>query len=322
MIAATTSSDSALRRGRRLALFSVLASAVLAAMNVAVGLDAGSVSVVAIGVEFAGDVLASTVVLVGLLVASRPPDDNHPYGHGRIETVAGLFVGFVLVAGGVGIVWRAIASVGLQTHAPEWPALIVLVVAIAARGVMAAQKLRVARQIGSLALRSDAWNDAVDILSAGVGLVAVALARAFPDRLLAADHYGAVVVGLIVVGTGLRVVRTATLDLADTMPDPGMIDAVRRVALSVPGVDAVEKQYARKTGLRYHIDLHVEVAPDMTVRESHRIAHEVQANVLEQLSWVAGVLVHVEPAGGVPGDGGRAPDRAEDPGSVRQSLTR
>jgi cation diffusion facilitator family transporter len=301
-------SDFALSRGRRLALFSVLASAGLAAMNVAVGLAAGSMSVVAIGVEFAGDVLGSTVVFVGLLVASRPPDDNHPYGHGRIETVAGLFVGFVLMAGGAGIVWRSIADVGFQGEAPEWPALVVLVLAIAVRSVMAAQKFRVARQIGSLALRSDAWNDAVDILSAGVALLAVALSRAFPDRLLAADHYGAVVVGLIVAGTGVRIVRSATMDLADTMPDRGMIEAVRRIALSVPGVDAVEKQYARKTGLRYHIDLHVEVAPDMTVRESHRIAHEVQASVLQQLAWVAGVLVHVEPAGGVSADGGFAPD--------------
>jgi cation diffusion facilitator family transporter len=292
-------SDFALSRGRQLALFSVLASAALAAMNLTVGLAAGSVSVVAIGLEFAGDVLASTVVFIGLFVASRPPDDNHPYGHGRIETVAGLFVGFVLMAGGVGIVWRSIAGVGLQAQAPGWPALIVLVIAIAVRSVMAAQKLRVAREIGSLALRSDAWNDAVDILSAGIALVAVVLARAFPDRFLTADHFGAAVVGLIVVGTGVRIVRSATLDLADTMPDPGMIESVRRVALSVPGVEAVEKQHARKTGLRYHIDLHVEVAPDMTVRESHRIAHEVQASILEQLGWVAGVLVHVEPAGGV-----------------------
>jgi cation diffusion facilitator family transporter len=301
--------DPDLARGRRLALISVVASAGLAALNVAVGLAARSSSVVAVGVEFAGDVLTSAVVLVGLLVASRPPDDNHPYGHGRIETVAGLFVGFVLMAGGTGIIWRSVGTLGTQPHAPGWAALVVLCVAIAVRGVMAAMKFRVARQIGSLALRSDAWNDAVDILSAAVALIAVVLSRVSPERFAAADHFGAVFVGVIVAATGVRVVRTATLDLADTMPDAAMIDAVRAVALAVPGVAAVEKQYARKTGLRYHIDLHVEVDPEMTVRESHRIAHDVQARVRAQLAWVADVLVHVEPAGGV-AEGSSAPPSA------------
>lgn len=293
--------ESGLARGRRLAVISVVASAALAALNVAVGLTAQSASVVAIGVEFAGDVLASAVVLVGLLVASRPPDDNHPYGHGRIETIAGLFVGFVLMAGGLGIIWRSAGALDTQPHTPGWAALVALGVAIAVRGVMAAMKFRVAGEIGSLALRSDAWNDSVDILSAAVGLTAVLLARVSPARFAIADHLGAVFVGVIVVATGVRVARSATLDLADTMPGSSMIDAVRTVALSVPGVVAVEKQYARKTGLRYHIDLHIEVDPDMTVRESHRIAHDVQARVRAQLAWVADVLVHVEPAGGVAG---------------------
>jgi cation diffusion facilitator family transporter len=300
--------DTGLARGRRLAVISVVASAALAALNIAVGLSARSASVVALGVEFAGDVLASSVVLVGLVVASRPPDANHPYGHGRLETVAGLLVGFVLVAGGLGIAWRSLAALGTAPQAPGGAAAIALGVAIVVRGVMASLKFRAATQIGSLALRSDAWNDAVDILSASAGLGAVLLARLSPERFLAADHYGAVFVGLIVVATGVRVTRTATLDLADTMPDPAMTNAVRTVALTVPGVDAVEKQLARKTGLRYHIDLHIEVDPAMTVRESHRIAHDVQAAIRLQLPWVADVLVHVEPTGGVTGgDGRRAP---------------
>ena len=291
--------DAALVRGRRLAVVSVLVSGVLAAVNVWVGLFAHSAAVVAIGVEFAGDVLASAVVLVGLVVASRPPDDNHPYGHGRIETVAGLFVGFVLIAGGLGIVWRSMVSMAAPAVTPGAAAVAVLLVGIVVRAVMATLKFRVARQIGSLSLRSDAWNDSVDILSGVMGLGAVLLARLSPERFGAADHYGAVFVGLIVVATGVRVTRSATLDLADTMPDPIKTDAVRTVALGVSGVVAVEKQHARKTGLRYHIDLHVEVDPDMSVRESHRIAHNVQQAIREQLVWVADVLVHVEPAGGV-----------------------
>ncbi len=285
-------------RGRRLAVAGVVASALLAVLNVTTGVASHATSVVAIGLELAGDVLASSVVLVGLIMAARPPDANHPYGHGRLEIVAGLFVGFVLMAGGAGIVWRAMTEMGPRTVLPGLGAVAVLVVTMAVRGVMAARKFRVARQIGSLALRSDAWNDAVDILSAVAAFVAVLLTWWSPERFAAADHYGAAVVGAIVVFTGTRVARAATLDLADTMPEAAMLAEVRRVALAVPGVEAVEKQYARKTGLRYHIDLHVEVDPEMTVRESHRIAHDVQHALCARLSWVAGVLVHVEPAGG------------------------
>jgi cation diffusion facilitator family transporter len=276
-----------------------MVSASLAALGVGVGLWSGSTAVVAIGFEFAGDVLASAVVLAGLFVASRPPDANHPYGHGRVETVAGLLVGFILVVGGAGIVWRSVADMRTFHAPPGMSAVAVLIVAIVVRSAMAVVKFRVSRRIGSVSLAADAWNDAVDILSAAAALVAVGLARAFPAQLMAADQYGGIIVGAIVMFTGLRIVRGATLDLADTMPDPAMIARVRGVAMRVPGVLGVEKQFARKTGLQYHIDLHLEVDPAMTVRESHRIAHEVQARVRADVPWVADVLIHVEPAGGV-----------------------
>jgi len=286
-------------RGRRLAAAGVAVSAVLAVINVAAGLLSGSTSVTAVGVELAGDVLASSVVLVGLVLASRPPDANHPYGHGRLETVAGLIVGLILVGGGIGIGWRSLHGIDDMHAAPARMAVLALLLTIVVRAVMALLKFRTARAIGSRALASDAWNDTVDILSAVAALVAVTLARVAPDRFLAADHYGGFAVGLVVIVTGVRIVWDTTFDLADTMPDPRLLDQVRAVAMVVPGVLGVEKQFARKTGLQYHIDLHIEVDPSMTVRESHRIAHDVQSRLLRELGWVAGVLVHVEPAGEV-----------------------
>jgi cation diffusion facilitator family transporter len=287
---------SGLARGQRLALASVVVSTLLAALSITVGLWAGSTSVVAIGVEFGGDVFASIVVLVGLLMATRPPDANHPYGHGRLETLAGLIVGIGLVVGGAGVSYRSLAQIDATHAAPAVEALWVLVVAVVVRAVMSTMKFRAARAIGSASLAADAWNDAVDILSAVTGLVAVGLTRLDPSRFLAADHYGGFAVGLVVVVSGLRVVRDTSMDLADTMPDRTRLEEVRDVALRVAGVMAVEKSLARKTGLQYHIDLHLEVDPDMTVRESHRIAHDVKARLQSELSWVADVLVHVEPA--------------------------
>lgn len=168
--------------------------------------------------------------------------------------------------------------------------------AIVLRGIMSSVKFRVGRRLRSSALIADAWNDAVDILSAFAALTAVALATYDPVRFLAADHYGGFVVGIVVVITGIRVARDASLELADTMPSPEITLEALQVAKSVAGVRGVDKVLARKTGLQYHIDLHIEVDPTLSVAASHTIAGRVRATLKRDLPWVADVLVHVEPA--------------------------
>jgi divalent metal cation (Fe/Co/Zn/Cd) transporter len=101
---------------------------------------------------------------------------------------------------------------------------------------------------------------------------------------------------MIVFVAGLRVARETSLQLMDTMPAGAMIEEIRGAAMSVQGVRGVEKCYARKTGMKYHVDLHLEVDPDMTVRRSHGLGHDVRERIMESLPWVADVLVHVEPA--------------------------
>ena len=162
---------------------------------------------------------------------------------------------------------------------------------------MSALKFRIGRRIDSGSLVAAAWNDAVDILGALVALVAVWLA-AHGDRFLAADHYGGFAVGVIVIATGVRVIRDATLELVDTMPDADRVAQLRGVAASVPGVAGVDKAFARKTGFTSHVDIHVEVDPAMTVAASHEIAGAVRRRVRSEVRWVADVLVHVEPAEG------------------------
>jgi cation diffusion facilitator family transporter len=284
------------RVGRRVAVAGIAASATLATMNVAVGLHARSTSVVATGLEFAGDVLASTIVLLGISVAARPADRDHPYGHGRVETLAAFVVGLLLMAGGAGISWHSLQAVAETHPPPSGEAITVLLIAIGVRAVMSVLKFRIGRRLGSASLVADAWNDTVDILAAGVALTAVALAIHDNERFRAADHYGGFAVGLIVIVTGMRVLRDATLELVDTMPADERIDSVRAVAAQVPGVAGVDKTFARKTGFQYHVDIHIEVDPRLTVAQSHEIAGRVRRVVRSELAWVADVLVHVEPA--------------------------
>lgn len=288
--------DDPYRRARRLTSVGIGVSAALAASNIAVGVMAHSTSVVATGVEFVGDVLASSIVLVGMGLAARPADDNHPYGHGRFETLSAFVVGAILSVGGVLICYQSAQGIGTRHLPPGASAVVALGIAIVLRTVMSTVKFRLGRRLGSSALVADAWNDAVDILSAGAALVAVALAIYDPARFLAADHYGGVVVGVVVVFTGLRVLRDASLELVDTMPPAKLMNQILDVARSVPGVDGIDKVFARKTGLQHHIDLHIEVAPTLTVAASHAIAGHVRATLRHELPWVADVLVHVEPS--------------------------
>lgn len=285
------------RSGQHIALAGIVASGCLAALNLTVGVLSRSTSVFATGVEFAGDVLASTVVFLGMVAAARPADADHPYGHGRLETLAAFVVGLVLSAGGIGISWNSLQAVGAQHPPPTSMAVLALAVAIVVRAVMAALKFRAGRRLRSAALVADGWNDAVDILGALAALTAVGLTMYDSARFMAADHYGGFVVGIVVVVTGVRVLRDASLELMDTMPDAALMDRVKTCALGVPGVRGVDKVYARKTGMRYHVDLHLEVDPRMTVADAHGIGGHVRSRVRQELDWVADVLVHVEPAG-------------------------
>lgn len=290
--------DESYRTARRVTLASIAVSALLASSNIAIGFLAHSTSVVATGFEFAGDVLASGIILIGMIVAARPADEDHPYGHGRFETLSAFAVGVILAAAGAMICYRSLQAID-ATHAPPGAsASAALLGAILLRGIMSSVKFRVGRRLRSSALVADAWNDAVDILSALAALTAVSLATYDPVRFLAADHYGGFVVGIVVVLIGVRVLRDASLELVDTMPSPELTSQILEVARSVPGVQGIDKVFARKTGLQHHIDLHVEVLPTLTVAASHAIAGHVRATLKDQLPWIADVLVHIEPSDG------------------------
>lgn len=286
----------AYRTARRVTFASIAVSALLACSNIVVGLFAHSSSVLATGFEFAGDVLASCIVVIGMGVAARPADQNHPYGHGRFETLSAFVVGVILAAAGVLIGYHSLQAIGAQHPPPATSAMAALVLAIVLRSSMSTVKFRVGRQLHSSALVADAWNDAVDILSASAALIAVAPAAFDPGRFLAADHYGGFVVGVVVVITGMRVLRDASLELVDTMPGSSLTSEVQRVAASVVGVRGIDKVFARKTGLQHHVDLHIEVDPHQTVAASHAIGGHVRATLRRELPWVADVLVHIEPS--------------------------
>ena len=283
-----------LRKARQIAILGMVVSGLLALMKIAAGWRARSASVLADGFESGADVFASGLVLVGLILAARPADRDHPYGHGRVETLTGLVLGFFLFAAGVTISWHGLTGSGDAVVPAAW-ALIPLVISIFAKAGLVVVKYRHGKSIGSSSLIADAANDAIDILSGAVALVALSLTLWKPGSFRKADHYGAFAVGIIVIVTAIRIVSDASLHLMDTMPDDSLMEEIRQTARRERDVKGVEKCFARKTGLKYHVDLHLEVDPEITVRASHDIAQRVRHRIKRELPWVADVLVHVEP---------------------------
>lgn len=166
---------------RRVALSSIGISAGLAAVKIAVGLAAGSVALVSDGFESAADFFTSGLVLVGLWVASKPPDEDHPYGHGRFEILTGLVIGVVLAATGIIISMRALEERHIR-HVPALYAIWPLLGSVILKAVLSTAKFRYGRRSGSTALSADAWNDLVDVVSGTVALIGVLLAITWPFR--------------------------------------------------------------------------------------------------------------------------------------------
>lgn len=277
-------------------MIGIAVSAGLAILKITVGLRAQSTAVVSDGVESAGDVLTSGIVLLGLILASRPADEEHPYGHGRLETLSALLVGAILFGTGALICAGSFRRAFEVAHAPALFAVWPLVGSLAAKSGLWTWKRSLGKRLRSEAMLADSANDAVDVVSALVALAGLSMALVDPRRFGAFDHVGGFGVGLVVIGLSLRIVRDTVSQLMDTMPADNLLVEIRQVALEVPGALGIEKCFARKTGFRYHVDLHLEVDPDLTVRESHAIATQVRIAIKENLDWVADVLVHVEPS--------------------------
>jgi cation diffusion facilitator family transporter len=175
--------------------------------------------VVADGLESAATCLLPALCCFGLTLAAKPADENHPYGHGRVETLTGLLIGLVLTVGGALISYELAPPPGPAARAAGRLRGLAAGASLLPRPALASLKFHYGRKLGSDALTADAWNDAMDTVSAVAALIAVGLTLSDPVRFFEADRYGGFVVGLIVVSAGVRVARETAMQLMDTMPE-------------------------------------------------------------------------------------------------------
>jgi len=290
----TSRAQSRLREGARLSLIGLLLNAVLALSKLVAGVLGHSYALVADAIESTLDIFGSFIVWRGLRIAALPADEEHPYGHGRAESLAGLIVAVVLFAAAAGIAIGAIIEILIPQRTPAPFTLAVLLGVVAIKETMFRITRRTARRTESGALLTDAWHHRSDAISSAAAAIGITIALVGGEPYAQADKWAALFAAGVIAYNASRLVRQPLHELMDAT-SPAITHQARNVAAAVPSVAGVEKVLARKTGVSYWIDMHVEVQPEMSVRDAHGVAHDVKDAIRAAMPNVCEVSIHIEP---------------------------
>ncbi|MBI3881203.1 MAG: cation transporter [Verrucomicrobia bacterium] len=260
------------------------------------GIFGHSHALVADAVESFADVLGSLIVWRSLVVAAKPADEDHPYGHGKAEPLAAAVISSMLLLAAAGIAAKALEGILNPHESPEPFTLAVLLGVILIKELLYRFAARVGHEEQSTVVKTDAWHhrsDAITSLAAAIGITVALIGGKDYAR---ADDVAAIVAAGIIAWNGWQLLKPALSELMDTVPDPALRGRIAAIAEKVPDVRAVEKCLVRKMGYHLFVDMHVHVDPQMTVDRAHRVAHAVKDAVRKELPVVYDVLVHIEPA--------------------------
>lgn len=287
-------------RGIRAAQLGIVVNAILAAVKLVAGIVGNTYALVADAIESAADIFGSLIVWGGLQISAQPPDRDHPYGHGKAEPLAGAVVAIMLIAAGIGIALAALPGIRTSHEFPAPWTLAVLVGVVIVKWGMARRVRAVGAEIDSTAVRVDAYHHLSDAVTSGAAFVGISVAligeRVWGGtRWASADDWAALLAAAVVTFNGVNFLTAAMHELMDRAPGEELLDFVRGVACGVPGVLAVEKLSARKSGLVHRVVIHVQADPSMTLEAAHELGHRVERAITAADHRVASVLVHMEP---------------------------
>ncbi|NPV69432.1 MAG: cation transporter [Firmicutes bacterium] len=269
----------------------ILGNVLLAGLNAALGLMLNSISLLAQSVHTAADVVTSVIVLAGFAAASRPPDEQHPHGHGRVETMASLVIAILLAIVGFEFASKAVGRIIGGAVVKGNPGVVAVLLAVGlAKEWMARFSISLGRAIGSPALEADAWHHRSDAVASALSSVSIASAVAGYPKV---DAALGVAVSVLIAYTGVKLGWSSASVLMGERPDPELASAVDEVVRSVDGVKDMHRFVLHDYGATKVGSVHIQVAPDLNVKESHSIAGAVRRRLREEFS--IDCVVHVEP---------------------------
>ena len=284
-----------LRHGLKLAAIGMAVNVGFAVVKIAAGVLGNSYALIADGVESMADVVSSLVVLGGLTLSARPADEDHPYGHGKAEPMAGMLVALLLLGAAAWIGWSSVREIRNPHQAPEWYTLVVLALVVVSKEAWSRKVLAAGEELGSTALRGDGWHHRSDALTSLAAFVGIGIALVGGEGYEPADDWAALVACGVMGFNGVRLLQAATDDLMDRSVSSAQLARVRALAAEVEGVVAIEKCRIRRMGLGLVMDIHVTVDGGATVRRGHQIAHAVKDRLVGSNQRIDDVTVHIEP---------------------------
>jgi cation diffusion facilitator family transporter len=270
-------------------------NALMAVGKLTAGILGHSYALIADAVESTADIFSSLIVWRGMVIAHQPADADHPYGHGRAETLAAAAVALMLLAAAVVIFVQSVREIVQPHQAPAPFTLVVLLAVVLIKEGLFRFVGGIGEEIESSAVTTDAWHHRSDAITSATAALGISVSLLGGPRFAAADEWAALFAAVIITWNGWRLFRPALRELMDTAPAEDVIVGARAAAATVPGVAGLEKCFGRQMGYGYVLDMHVRVDGAMSVATAHRIAHQVQDAVRARLPRVVKVLVHIEP---------------------------
>jgi len=273
-----------------------MVNGVLIMLKFAGGIFGQSQALIADAVHSVSDLFTDIIVLVGLRMGRKAPDERHHFGHARIETLASFMVGLALIA--TALYLGIEASLNIYHHTvchPTKLALIGAAVSIIFKEVLYHYTVRVGRRIKSRLIVANAWHHRSDALSSVAVLIGVSGALIRPSW-HSLDAYAALLVSFFIVKVGLDILKDSLREFTDTAPPPEILDTITSCAGGVPGVISVHDLRVRTSGGLYQMETHIVVDGQLTVFEGHRIAKEVETCLAEEVAGLDRVIVHVDPS--------------------------
>lgn len=283
------------REAIKTSYLSIFGNAILAVIKFLTGFFGNSYALIADAIESTTDVFSSLLVLLGLKYSTKPPDENHPYGHGKAEPlITFLIVGF-LIASATIIAIESVENIRTPHEVPEPYTLVVLAAIIIIKEIFYRYVSKKSDETKSSALKADAWHhrsDAITSFSAFIGIsIALIMGKGYEN----ADDWAALVASAFILYNAYLILRPALGEVMDEQRYEEIETMIREIAHRNNGVVETEKCYIRKTGMTYHVDLHIAVDAKISVKSGHDIAHEVKNLILQEIPQIADVLIHVEP---------------------------
>lgn len=283
------------KQATRTVVFSILSNLLLAIIKFFAGVFGNSYALIADGIESTADVFSSLLVLFGIRYANRPPDENHPYGHGKAEPLMTfLVVGFLIVSAVV-IAYQSIVNMQTTHEMPKAWTLYVLGTIIIWKEISYRKVMRSANKLNSTVLKADAWHHRSDAVTSIAAFIGISIALILGEGYEAADDIAALFAAGFILYNSYRIFRPALGEVMDEHRYDALENEIRIVALTVPGVKGTEKCLVRKNGMYYLVDLHALVNAEISVKEGHRIAHDLQDALIGAIPNIDKVLVHIEP---------------------------